>query len=70
MCVYVSVYVCLCVCVYVCTVFIIFYIHVQTLSESKNSIFIGWRYSLAVLAVEDFKILIDCFRQYYWFFFY
>ena len=51
MCVYVSVYVCLCVCVYMCTVFIIFYIHVQTLSQSKNSIFIGWRYSLAELVV-------------------
>ena len=49
MCVYVSVYVCLCV--YVSTVFIIFYIHVQTLSQSKNSIFIGWRYSLAELVV-------------------
>ena len=43
--------ICVFVCVYVCTVFIIFYIHVQTLSESKNSIFIGWRYSLAELLV-------------------
>ena len=43
--------ICLFACVYVCTVFIIFYIHVQTLSESKNSIFIGWRYFLAELVV-------------------